>query len=92
MAIRGDVTIECDRKACHAEIVLYAAEDAVITATKHGSIELTLTAAGWRVDDEGGVLCPDCLDAEGNRDEAYERAAARARNNDFAETGGKDWT
>lgn len=26
------------------------------------------------------------------RDEAYERAAARARGNDFADTGGKDWT
>lgn len=29
---------------------------------------------------------------DSERDEAYERAAARARNNDFAETGGKDWT
>jgi hypothetical protein len=26
------------------------------------------------------------------RDEQYEREAARARNNDFADTGGKDWT
>lgn len=30
--------------------------------------------------------------AEPEHDEAYERAAARARSNDFAETGGKDWT
>jgi hypothetical protein len=29
-----------------------------------------------------------CVDV----DEAYERAAARSRSNDFAETGGKDWT
>ena len=27
-----------------------------------------------------------------NEDEAYERAATHARGNDFAETGGKDWT
>jgi hypothetical protein len=26
------------------------------------------------------------------RDEAYERAAAKARGNDFEATGGKDWT
>ncbi len=25
-------------------------------------------------------------------DEAYERAASRARSNDFEDTGGKDWT
>jgi hypothetical protein len=41
--------------------------------------------------------CPDCLDAgadveEDTRDEAYERAAHRARGNDFRDTGGKDWT
>lgn len=29
---------------------------------------------------------------EDDRDEAYERAAARARGDDFAATGGKDWT
>jgi hypothetical protein len=32
----------------------------------------------WRIDPEP--------------DEAYERAAARARNNDFEDTNGKDWT
>ena len=32
------------------------------------------------------------LNDDPHRDEAYERAAAKARANDFAETGGKDWT
>lgn len=30
--------------------------------------------------------------AERATDEAYDRAVARARSNDFADTGGKDWT
>lgn len=38
----------------------------------------------------GEVLHPVRDEAE--RDEAYERAAARARGNDFEETGGRDWT
>lgn len=39
---------------------------------------------------------PERFDAEKReedaRDEAYERAAAHARGNDFEETGGKNWT
>lgn len=59
---------------------------------------------GTRVDRET-LLCPyDAahhreqsdmtteLPDEPERDEAYERAAARARGNDFAETDGRDWT
>lgn len=41
------------------------------------------------------VLCNACAeqdDAPDDRDEAYERAASRARSNDFKDTGGKDWT
>jgi len=30
--------------------------------------------------------------ARDEQDEAYERAAARARGNNFARTGGRDWT
>lgn len=30
--------------------------------------------------------------AEPARDDAYDRASARARRSDFAETNGKDWT
>ena len=50
-------------------------------------------------DDTGRkALCARCAEArereefDGPRDDAYERAAARARSNDFEETGGKDWT
>lgn len=48
--------------------------------------------------DDPHCTCNDCIAShaarldEGERDEAYERAAARARGNDFADTGGKDWT
>jgi hypothetical protein len=31
-------------------------------------------------------------EGERRRDDAYERAAARARDNDFADTNGVDWT
>jgi len=41
---------------------------------------------------ESEMWCPECRSEPDERDEAYERAAARARNNDFADTGGKDWT
>ena len=42
-------------------------------------------------------LCRECWakrdgEPEEERDEAYERAAARARSNDFERTGGRDWT
>ena len=41
-------------------------------------------------------ICANCGEAfrplEDEEDEAYERAASRARLNDFEETGGKDWT
>lgn len=43
-----------------------------------------------RRDSKAAILhCPACIE---ERDVSYERAAARARNNDFADTGGKDWT
>lgn len=32
------------------------------------------------------------VESEQGEDEAYERAAARARSNDFEDTDGKDWT
>ena len=40
----------------------------------------------------GRLFCADCLAAEDDRDEDYERAASRARSNDFADTDGRDWT
>ena len=38
------------------------------------------------------LLAHSNSDLEPERDEAYERAAARARSNDFEDTNGKDWT
>jgi hypothetical protein len=50
----------------------------------------------WKLDDDGNLWCPQCRDeAENHRDEAYERAAARSRNCDFADNPrhpGRDWT
>lgn len=37
-------------------------------------------------------VCAACEDAINPRDEDYERAAAEATGNDFAETSGRDWT
>lgn len=41
-----------------------------------------------------GALVDPCEREDGYdpRDEAYERAAARDRNDDFSRTGGRDWT
>lgn len=51
---------------------------------------------GSENDDDRTVICRLCwksFEAENdNRDEDYERAAARARGNDFADTDGRDWT
>ena len=44
------------------------------------------TCAIWHHPSYYGYGVPD------ERDEAYERMAARDRNDDFARTGGKDWT
>ena len=43
---------------------------------------------------DGWIWCPKCADelADLDRDPAYERAAARARSNDFEDTDGRDWT
>lgn len=90
MAIRGELTLECDTPQCHAEQVLQA-EDANIVHGKRGSLELELFAPDWIELEDGTLQCPDCRHAE-ERDEAYEKAAARARNNDFADTNGRDWT
>lgn len=37
-------------------------------------------------------LCTRIIKIDEEVDEEYERAAARARSNDFEETGGRDWT
>ena len=89
MSIRGSITIECDQKDCRAEIVIEA--DISDVEIKKAGVSLDVYASGWRLDDDEQFWCPQCAEPD-ERDEAYERAAARARNNDFADTGGKDWT
>lgn len=64
MSIRGSVTIECDRKGCHAEIVLQA-EDATVHPRRHG-LELDLSAAEWREDGLDVYVCPQCATADEN--------------------------
>lgn len=89
MSIRGSLTIECDQPKCHAEIVLEA-RDFTLGPAPRGT-DVGVFAYGWHVNDDEQFICPQCA-APDERDEAYERAAARARNNDFADTSGKDWT
>ena len=87
MSIRASVTFECDSKGCHAELVFDGTDANVLT--RRGGLDAQFFAYGWVMDDDDLLHCPACCE---ERDEAYERAAARARNNDFADTGGKDWT
>lgn len=87
MSRRGEIVVECDSVDCYAEIVFTSSQL---------DIELPglLIDAGWeRTRDRD--ICPDCVKAaqdEARSADAHERAAARARNNDFADTGGKDWS
>lgn len=90
MSIMGRVMLECDTKGCHGCQVVEA-EDFDGTDIKR-SLTVTASFAGWVMDDDGDIHCPQCCEEGRERDDAYERAAARARDNDFAETGGKDWT
>jgi len=89
MSIRGSITIECDRPDCHAEIVLFEL-DIEAEPRRRGGVDLTAYAPDWRMDGDL-FICPQCAEPD-ERDEAYERAAARARANDFSATNGRDWT
>jgi hypothetical protein len=94
MSIRGSVTLECDRPKCHAEQV-FEAEDFDFEVCRE-RLFIEQCVDDWHMDEDGDLWCPQCLgEAREKADRAadpHERAAARARNNDFADTGGKDWT
>jgi len=94
MSIRGRVTFECDSKRCHAECVIEA-EDADLVNGKR-TPEAVFQASGWVLDDEGDLHCESCVEESQNdrdrREDSHEREAERARNNDFADTFGRDWT
>ena len=64
MSIRGQLTIECDRKGCHAEIVL--GPDECDLEPKRGGIEIDLYAYGWMVDDlePARFVCPECVNEQ----------------------------
>jgi len=89
MSIRGQVVVECDAPKCHAETI-YEAE-----ALVDNLLADCLSDDGWELHDEG-YICAQCLsearEDRDRRDDSHEREAARARNNDFEDTGGRDWT
>lgn len=75
---------------CRAEGALIDALNALDDAP-HSTEDRELLAPVVKLIDEAIKQVQYGLSDEGH-DEAYERAAARARANDFVETGGKDWT
>lgn len=88
MSRRGEITIECANPSCHGELVI----DTNSEWLRMRGLEALLRDQGWQ-HNEAGDICPDCCEESDNpRDEAYERAAAKARSNDFADTAGRDWT
>lgn len=53
----------------------------------------TISSDAWIYGTDRTTACGECTASPyDDRDEEYERAAARARSNDFADTDGKDWT
>lgn len=74
------------REQYHDEGVIEVDLEAEVSLNEDGDHGAYVQAWVWVAD-------PDADERdEQEPDEAYERAAARARSNDFEETGGKDWT
>lgn len=90
MSLRCSLTIECDRPTCQAEIVIRDL-DIDVEPRSRGGLDIAAFAPDWWQDENEQFICPQCA-AEDERDPAYERAAARARHNDFADTKNRDWT
>lgn len=90
MSKRGHITVECDRPSCYAEQHF----DANALADTRG-FDALVEDAGWK-SEMGLDICPECAESEREAaerdDDPHERAADRARQNDFEETRGKDWT
>lgn len=59
MSLRGSITLECDQKGCHAELVIGDLE-LQIDVMKNGDLVIEGFADGWREDDHGLLWCPDC--------------------------------
>jgi hypothetical protein len=58
MAVRGNVTVECDQPECHAEVVL-TAED---LWHSDESVMAFMLDAGWKIDLREMVKCPQCIE------------------------------
>jgi hypothetical protein len=59
MAVRGEITFECDTPTCHAEIVVTAER-----ARELGDIEHDIWDEGWQVGrpkQAKRIVCPDCV-------------------------------
>jgi hypothetical protein len=94
--IRGHIVLECDEKSCHAEERIDVDADSfeAITRSRVG-MESIIFVSDWRMNDDGELVCPQCLEDAERRDDSHERAAARSRNCDFADNPrhpGRDWT
>lgn len=61
MSIRGSVTFECDQPRCHAEFVRQFVSDDEVNIDRYG-LSVEASAEGWRMDDDGLLVCPQCAD------------------------------
>lgn len=83
MSIRGTVTLECDTKRCHGALDIEAHEWADLIVQKHWGLDIAVAANGWRVDENGDLICPQCVEDDEQRSDAHERAAG---------TGNRSWS
>jgi hypothetical protein len=72
MSVRGTVTLECDSKGCHAELVIDAEEISI--DNDESGLAMALSAHGWRMDDDCDIHCPACCEEgrEKNEDDGQE--------------------
>jgi hypothetical protein len=74
MSIMGRVMLECDTKDCHGSEVIEA-EDFNASDIKR-SLTITASFAGWVMDDDGELHCPQCC--QDAQDAAEKDAEIRA--------------
>jgi hypothetical protein len=67
MAVRGDITIECDGAHCHAEIVVDSER-----LWPHGDLRHIVEDEEWKVVRCGwglSIMCPHCIEEREKRRE-----------------------
>ena len=62
MAIRGTVTLECDTKGCHGELVLGDLDADTLEAIDPHGITVEFFADSWQQDEDGNLHCPQCCE------------------------------